>query len=195
MGRYLALPILGLSAALTASVVPHVIDVFVALIGSFAPALGGSRGQLSLVMLFVLCWSVHADLTESLIWALVGGLALDLLSALPLGASSIALVLMAFAVNSAARQLLRVRLLFLAAITPLATLFLAAWTLGALALLGYSYDILAYARWTLLPTMLINLLAVLPLYGLTRILQRRLKGGLNAAPQSLSPGAERRIEA
>ena len=195
MGRYLALPVLGLSAALTASVLPHVIDLLFALVGSVAPALSNTGGQLSLVMLFVLCWSVHADLAESLIWAVVGGLALDLLSVLPLGATSIALVLMAFAVNSAARQLLRVRLIFLAAITPLATLFLAAWTLVALALLGYGYDILVYARLTLLPTMLLNLLAVLPLYGLTRILQRRLKGGLQAAPQSLSHGADRRSEA
>ena len=195
MSRYLAIPVLGLAAALTASILPHFIDVCIALLGAVTPLLNQTRGQLSLVMLLVICWSIHADLTESLVWAVVGGLALDLLSILPLGATSVALVLLAFGVNSVARQLLRVRLVFLVAITPLATLFLTAWTLLALALLGYTYDIVAVASMTLLPSMLWNSLAVLPIYALTRLLQRRLKGGLQIAPQSLAQGSEARREA
>ncbi len=195
MGRYLSIPALGLAAALSASLIPHAIDFLVALLGFVTPAFNSSRGQLSLVMLLVICWSVHADLTESLIWAVVGGLALDLLSVLPSGATSLALALLAFAVNSSARQLIRMRLIFLIAIAPVATLLLTAYTLALLALQGYSYDILAVARLILIPSALLNSLAVIPVYAVTRLLQRRLEGGLQIAPQSLRSRSAARADA
>lgn len=194
MGRYLSIPILGFSAALTASIVPQAIDFVIGLLSNISPILSGTRGQLSLVMLIVMCWSVHAELTDSLVWAIVGGFALDLLSILPVGATSVALVLIAFTVNSVAAQLLRIRLLFLIAATPVATLFLAAYTLFALALLGSTYEVLAVTRHILIPTMIFNLLAVIPIYALTRYLQRRLEGGLQIAPQTLAPGSSSRMQ-
>ena len=117
MSRYLSIPILGLSAALTASIIPHAIDFFIALLSNLTPVLNNTRGQLSLVMLFVLCWSIRGDLADCLIWALVGGIALDLLSILPLGTTSIVLILIAFVANSVAQQLFSVRLFFLIAFT------------------------------------------------------------------------------
>ncbi len=190
MGRYLSIAILGLAAALSASFLPQLIAFFVALLGNFSPLLNHTRGQLSLVLLLVLCWSMRASLLDSLLWALVGGLMLDMLSMLPLGATSIALLLIAFLINSAARQLLRLRIVFLLAITPVATIFLFVYSYLALALLGHSYDALSVIRLVLLPTMLYNFIAVLPIYAFTRWLQRRLEGGLQIAPQSLAQGAE-----
>lgn len=195
MGRYFAVPVLGLAAALTASLIPQAIDFLVALLGLLTPAFNNTRGQLSLVMLFVICWSIHADLTESLIWGVVGGLALDLLSALPLGATSLALAALAFAVNSMARQLFPVRLIFLIAIAPLATMLLMAYALVLLALMGYSYALLDFAQLVLVPSMLLNGLAVIPVYALTRLVQRRLEGGLQIAPQSLASGSAARSDA
>ncbi len=194
MGRYLSIPILGLSAALMASMVPHVIDFLIALLSNITPVLNNTRGQLNLVMLFVICWSIHAELTESLVWAFVGGLALDLLSILPIGATSVALILIAFAVNGVARQLFRVRLMFLIAVTPLATLFLTTYTLFALAILGNTYEVLTVTRLVLIPTILLNLLAVMPVYVVVRLLQHRLEGGLQIAPQSLIQGSASRAE-
>ena len=188
MGRYLSILVLGLAAALSASIIPHAITFVVSLLGNFLPPLEQTRGQLNLVMLFVLCWSLRADLTESLIWALVGGLAIDLLSILPLGTTSIVFILFAFFVNSVARQLFRVRVLFLVAITPLATIALTLYTLFALALTGLSYDFLALLRLVLIPTIVYNSLAVVPVYAVVRLMQRRLAGGLQIAPQSLAPG-------
>ena len=189
MARYLSIAVLGLSAALSASIVPHAIAFFVSLLGNFLPALEQTRGQLNLVMLFVLCWSVRADLTESLIWALVGGLAVDLLSILPLGTTSIVFILFAFFVNGVARQLFRVRVLFLAVVTPAATIVLTLYSLFALALTGLSYDFLDLLRLVLAPTMVYNFLAVVPVYAVVRLIQRRLEGGLQIAPQSLAPGS------
>lgn len=194
MGRYLSIPVLGLSAALTASILPHAIDVLIALVSTVTPAFSNTRGQLNLVMLFVICWSVHAEPTDCLVWALVGGIALDLLSILPIGTTSIALIVIAYSFNSIARQLFHVRLIFLVSAIPIATLLLTAYTLVALAIAGNFYDILALTRLVLIPTMLLNLLAVIPVYAVVRLLQRRLGGGLQIAPQSLIPGARSRTD-
>lgn len=190
MGRYMSIGVLGLAAALSASFIPQFIAFVVALLSNFTPLLNDSRGQPSLVMLLVICWSLRSSLADGFVWALVGGIMLDLLSVLPVGTTSAALVIMTFVVNSAAQQLLRLRIFFLLAITALATVFMTAYTIVALFLLGHSYDIPALIRLMLLPTMIYNLIAVLPLYAFVRIVQRRLEGGLQIAPHSLTLGTE-----
>ncbi len=190
MGRYLSVVVLGLAAALSASFLPQFIAFAVALLSNFTSVLDQSRGQLSLVMLLVICWSMRSSLADGFIWAVVGGIMLDLQSILPIGTSSAALVLIVFVVNSVAQQLLRLRILILLTITALATLFMSAFTLAALILLGNSYDIASLARLMLAPTMIYNLVAVLPLYALARMAQRRLEGGLQIAPHSLTLGTE-----
>ncbi len=190
MGRYLSIAVLGLAAALSASFVPQFIAFVVALLSNFTPVLNESRGHPSLVMLLVICWSLRSSLAEGFVWALVGGIMLDLLSILPIGTSSAALVMIVFVVNGVAQQLLRLRSVFLLAITAIATVFLTAYTIIALFLLGYSYDIPSLIRLMLLPTMISNLVAVLPLYAIVRIAQRRLEGGLQIAPHSLTLGTE-----
>ena len=189
MGRYLSILVLGLAAALSASIIPQAITFLVSILGNFIPALEQTRGQLSLVMLFVLCWSVRAELTESLIWALVGGLAIDLLSILPSGTTSIVLIFFAFFVNSVARQLFRIRILFLVAVIPAATIVLTLYNVFALALTGLSYDFLTVASLVLIPSIIYNLAAVVPVYAVVRLLQRKLEGGLQIAAQSLTPGS------
>ena len=190
MGRYLSIGILGVAAALSASFIPQFIAFVVALFSNFTPILNNTRGQPSLVMLLVICWSVRSSLADGFLWALVGGIMLDLLSILPIGTSSAALVLIVFIVNGVAQELLRLRILFLLAITALATVFMTAYTIVALLLMGHSYDIPSLLRLMLLPTMIYNLIAVLPLYAFVRLAQRRLEGGLPIAPHSLTLGTE-----
>lgn len=190
MGRYLSIGVLGLAAALSASFIPQFIAFVVALLGNFTPILNNSRGHPSLVMLLVICWSLRSSLADGFVWALVGGILLDLLSILPIGTSSAALVLIVFVVNSFGQQLLRLRVIFLLAITAIATVFMTAYTVVALFLLGQSYDVPALIRLMLLPTLVYNLIAVLPLYALVRLAQRRLEGGLQIAPHSLTLGTE-----
>ena len=192
MTRYLSIAILGLAAAISASIAPQFLDFAVALLGNITPVLNNTRGQLSLVMLVILCWSIRAELEDALVWAFVGGLMVDMLSILPLGATSAAFIIIVFAVNGIARQLFRVRLLFLVAAAPVATLFLTTYNLLALALLGSSYDIASVLRLILIPSMIYNLLAVLPVYAIVRMIQRRLEGGLQIAPQRLTQWIEAR---
>jgi|GEM_PF-245288 len=195
MGRYLSILVLGVAAALSASLLPQALVIVVELGGAVIPLLADTRGQLSLVMLLVLCWSLHASLTEGFVWALVGGIALDLLSVLPLGTTSAALLIMVYGINRLSQHLLRARIVLLLAMAAVATLVMAAYTYAALVLLGYTYDLWAVGRFVLLPTLLYNLVAVLPLFAIVRFFQRRLEGGLLVAPQSLSqmPDARRQM--
>lgn len=190
MGRYLSIGILGLAAALSASFIPQFIGFVIALLSNFTPIMHNTRGQPNLVMLLVICWSFRSSLGDSFVWALVGGILLDLLSILPVGTSSAALVIVVFVVNAVAQQLLRLRVLFLLAATAFATVFMAAYTVSALLLLGHTYDIPALIRLALAPTMIYNLVAVIPLYAFVRFVQRRLEGGLQIAPHSLTLGTE-----
>jgi len=186
VGRYLSIPILGFSAALASSILPQVIAFFIALLSGITPILDNSRGQLSLVMLFVIAWAVHADLVEGFIWAFVGGIAMDLLSILPIGASSFGLVLVVFVINTIATQIYRVNLAIILALTLVATIFMQFFTYQILVLFGNSYNLLALIRLVLIPTMIYNAIAILPIYGLVRLIQRRLESGLQTAPNTLS---------
>lgn len=177
MGRYLSLPILGFAAALSSSIIPQIIGFVIALLGGIIPFLDNTRGQLSLVMLLVVAWSIRSDLEGSFAWALVGGIAMDLLSIIPVGVSSIALLLIVFVVNSIAQQIYRVNVLMILAITIVATLFMQFYTYLALVIMGNSYTLLALIRLILIPTLIYNLILILPIYGFVRLIQRRLESG------------------
>jgi len=182
MGRYLSLPILGLAAALSSSIIPQIIGFVIILLGSITPVLDNTRGQLSLVMLLVIAWSIRSDLEGSFAWALVGGIAMDLLSILPVGTSSFGLLLIVFVVNSISQQIYRVNIVMILAITIIATLFFQFFTYMALVALGNSYNLVALIRLILIPTIIYNLIAILPIYGFVRLIQRRLESGLQNAP-------------
>lgn len=186
MGRYLSIPILGLAAALSASIIPHMIGFAAAALGGLAPILENTRGQISLVMLLVMTWAIRSSMTDSFVWAFVGGIAMDLLSILPLGASSFALALIVFAVSAISHQLYQVRVISILVMTALSTVFLQVFIWQILALLGSSYDLPSLIRLVLLPTIVYNLAAVLPVYGFVRWLQRRLESGLQSAPHTLA---------
>lgn len=186
MGRYISIPILGFAAALSSSIIPQFIGFVLALLGSITPILDNSRGQLSLVLLLVIAWAIHADLTEGFVWAFVGGIAIDLLSILPIGASSFALVLIVFAINTISNQIYRINVVMIIAITLVSTVFMQFATYQILVLLGNSYNLLALIRLVLIPTLIYNAIAILPVYGVMRIIQRRLEGGLQSAPNTLA---------
>lgn len=186
MGRYLSIPILGLAAALSSSIIPQVISFFVILLGDIIPFIANTRGQLSLVMLLVVAWAMRSDLTGSFAWAFVGGITMDLLSILPIGTSSFALILIVYVINSISVQIYRISIPMILVITLVATFFMQFFTYQALVLLGNSYNLLALIRLVLIPTMFYNLVAILPIYGFVRLIQRRLEGGLQTASTSLA---------
>lgn len=177
MGRYLSILILGLAAALSTTILPQLLTLAVSLAGNVTPVLSNTRGQINLVMLVALAWSVRADLSSAFIWAFIGGILLDLFSILPLGTSSAALLIIAYFANGVARQVYRARVFTILAMTFLATVFLYAFTFAALLLLGNQYDFLAQIRMVLMPTLFYNLVVCIPVYGVIRVVQRRVWAG------------------
>ena len=190
MGRYLSVPILVFATALSASVLPQLVGFGVGLLGNVTPILNNTRGQFSLVMLLVLAWSIRSDLVSGFVWALVGGILLDLYSAIPIGTSSAALMIIVYAANGAAQQLYRMRIVTLLAMTLLATLFFQVYTYCALLLLGLSYDILMVIRLVFIPTIIYNLVGALPTYAIVRLIQRRLRFNAPSSSTNLSLEAD-----
>lgn len=158
--------------------------------GNVTPVLNNTRGQLSLVMLLVLAWSIRSDLASGFVWALVGGILLDLYSILPIGTSSAALMIIVYVANGAVQQLYRVRVVTLLTLTFLATLFFQVYTYCALILWGLSYDVLMVIRLVLIPTIVYNLAGILPIYALVRLLQRRLRASDPSASANISLGTD-----
>jgi rod shape-determining protein MreD len=168
MGRAISLPILMLAAILQATVTAQI------------PILGGKP---DLVFLLVLGWSIHARLEDSVIWAFVGGIVLDLFSAAPIGTSVIGMIITVFIVHSVQRQLYRVGLVSIIWLVLLGTAI--QHTLELLILLASGFQpafanqlgygaILETITYVILPTMFYNLLLVLPIYWLIRRIQKRV---------------------
>ena len=189
MGRYLSILILGVAAALSTAILPQLLALAVSLLGNVTPALNNTRGQINLVMLVALAWSVRAELSSAFIWAFIGGILIDLFSILPLGTSSAALLIIAYIANGVARQVYRVRVFTILAMTVLATVFLFAYTFAALLLLGNEYDLLTQMRLVLMPTLLYNLIVCVPVYGMIRVVQRRVWTGRSETTGSLTRAA------
>ena len=129
MGRYLSIPVLGLAAAISASILPQLVAFAVGVTSNFTPFLVNTRGNLSLVMLLVLAWSIRSELGGAFVWALVGGIAIDLFSILPVGTSSAVLLIIVYMVNGFSRQLYRMRIVWLLAVTLLCDALLSVYSL------------------------------------------------------------------
>ncbi len=168
MATTLAILLLGLAVVIQAS-----------LSALFLPVDGGPN----LVFLMVLAWSLNTNLRSGIIWALAGGLLLDLLSLLPVGTSALGLLVLVFVVSGLGTQLYRVGALWLIGLTATGTIFqemlvlilLDFYVLGGLLPSDNGFD----PTWgrdfgtVVLPTLVYNLLLIAPVYGLLRRVQRR----------------------
>lgn len=161
MGAILSLPILALAATLQSTVAAQI------------QILGGRP---DLVFLLVLAWSIHARLEESVTWAFVGGVMQDLLSATPLGTSSLGMVLLVFGVDLLKQQVYRVGLLMLGGLVIGGTLLQQLVHVAVLLVAGYRITLIDIA-YVVFPTMLYNLVFIWPLYWFVRRAQRRIGVG------------------
>lgn len=145
----------------------------------------GSAGP-DLIFLIVLAWSINVDLRKGLVWAFIGGLMLDLLSAAPLGTSSIGLMLVVFMVSGLGSQFYQVRLPLLAVLTAGGTL-VRYFALYAIIILLARTGLLNFPEQpqtlifipdltsTILATLVYNLVLIWPAYWLVRRIQSRTR--------------------
>jgi rod shape-determining protein MreD len=153
----IGLPLLLLAAVLQSTVLAHlrVLD-----------------GTLDLTLLLVLGWTLAGDWQGGLVWGLVGGICLDLLSGAPFGASAIGLVCVAYFASLSEGRFWRSHILLPLATVILGTLGLHVIQLLVLRLNGEAVDIgFALARVTL-PATVLNTAGMLPIY----YAMRRLRG-------------------
>jgi rod shape-determining protein MreD len=168
MGSFISLPVLVLAVVLQVTVVPQF------------SYLGGRP---DLVLLFVMAWTLNSSLEEGVVWAFVGGILNDLLSAMPTGASVFGMVILVFAIHLIRRQIYRVSIISLVWITLLGSFFHQLSLLVIMLLTGFQaaglgrfgIGVLASdLTYVIFPTMVYNLLVIFPVYWIVRRIQKRV---------------------
>lgn len=131
-------------------------------------------GQADLVLVAIVAWALTGRSQEAMVLGLVGGLFLDLLSALPLGSTALALVLVAYAVSLTEGRLWGAHLLTPLGVVFAASLFFSAYTLLASVLVGARVDLTGLASRVVLPGLFLNMLMAVPAAQLASGLRRVL---------------------
>ena len=149
MGRYLGIPLLVIAALLNATVMVEL------RVGNGAP---------DLVLLLVVSWALLADVREALFWAVVGGVMQDLFSVAPLGASSLGLVLIAFAADTAFGDVRRTNVLIPPLVAVAGTVIYHIGLFGILRMSGYPVPFGLAIGYVTLPAMIYNGIAILPVF-------------------------------
>lgn len=160
MGYFFGTVLLSVAAIMQATFVPQV------------RLLGGGP---DLVFLLVLSWAINAELESSVVWAVLGGLFLDLLSLQPTGTSILGLVFIVFLVGGIGRQVYRMGVFILVGLVILGTVIQQAAIMAILTLMGFRVDWLYSATYVVAPTIVYNLLLIGPLYWFVRRTQRRIQ--------------------
>lgn len=162
MGYYLSVPLLALAAALQSTLIPQ---------------LRIAQGQPDLVLLLVLSWSFRSRLEEGLTWAFIGGIFQDLLSLTPLGTSSLSLIIISYSAHSIGEQLYSLNPLVVTLAGLFSTVGKYSLTFIVFLFIGLRPDLLSSIRYVFLPTLLYNLVLLLPIYGFVRFIQARISYG------------------
>lgn len=169
MGSFLSLPILILAAVIQVTIMPRI------------NILGGRP---DLVFLLVMAWSLNTSLEQGIIWAFVGGISSDLLSAAPLGTSIVGMIILVFIIHGAREQIYRVGLFTLIWVVVLGTFFhriviililiFAGFSPAFAERLGYGVVIQQITSFVF-PTMIYNLVVMLPIYSFVRRIQKQIQ--------------------
>ena len=159
MGGLLSIPLLAFAAALQATLIPQI------------RLLGGGP---ELVFLIVLAWSIHSNLEDSILWAFIGGITQDLLSAAPTGTSVVGMLLLVFAVSGLGQQVFRIGILILVGLVFAGTIVNHLMSMFILTLAGFQVDWLNNLTFVTAPTVVYNLVFIFPIYWFIRRLQKRI---------------------
>jgi rod shape-determining protein MreD len=127
-----------------------------------------------LVLMAVTSWSLLRGSEEGMLWALIGGVILDLFSGAPFGVYSLALIIIGFAAGLGQRNMLRIEILAPILVIPLSTVVYLLITMVLLSVLGWKIEWTARLGTVLLPSVLVNSLGMPFVYLPARLLHRRV---------------------
>jgi rod shape-determining protein MreD len=120
-------------------------------------------GNLDLLLLVVLCWSLLRP-EEGMVWAVLAGFFADIFTGGPFGITSIALLLSAFCIGQLHGRLRTHSPIVVMAIALFGTALTHLATIALLALFGRSLDIGYLLLYVTLPTAFLNTLCAVPVY-------------------------------
>ena len=160
MNAYLTFVILGALAILQSTVLPQI-----TVLGVYP----------DVMLMVVTSWSLLRGSEEGMLWALIGGLMLDLLSSAPFGVCTLPLLLVSFLCGLSQRGIFRFDLLIPIFVIPVATLVYGGTVLILLKLLGWPVTLGEGLQYVILPSMLVNTLGIPFVYVLMRLLDTRAR--------------------
>lgn len=169
---WLSFPLLALAAAAQATFLPQ-IRIF--------------NGQPDLVFLIVLAWSIHATPAQAVVWAFVGGIMQDLLSAAPVGTSTLGLLVIIALLDGLRGQLARVGVLTYIGLVLVGSFIIKIALLIVLIGIGFVVQPVGVFSSNVLPSVAYNLVLMLPVYSVVRLIQRRV------APPELDSARSARV--
>ncbi|MBN2556060.1 MAG: rod shape-determining protein MreD [Anaerolineales bacterium] len=135
--------------------------------------IGFLDGQPDLILVILIAWSLAGRADEAMVFALIGGVFLDLLSGTPFGATSIIYVAALYMISLVEGKFWKGHFLLPPAITLFTSLVIYAYSLGVLFLIGHQVDLSYALARVILPGTFINLLLALPAYHLMSNFQER----------------------
>lgn len=126
-----------------------------------------------LMLLAVTSWSLLRGSAEGMLWALIGGLAMDLFSGAPLGVCTLPLLIVGFLSGLSEKTVFRLDLLIPILVIPLASLLYGTGMWVILRVLGWPAVWGQSLTQVILPGALVNTLAMPAVYLALRVLYRR----------------------
>ena len=131
-------------------------------------------GRPDLVLLVVVAWGINGRSKEAMIWGLIGGLFLDLLSGLPFGITSIILILITYLVSFSEGRFWEANFLMPMGVMMGASLAFHLLSLLILLLLGKAIELDFAVLRIMLPSTFLNLILALPVTQLIKSLSNSI---------------------
>jgi rod shape-determining protein MreD len=126
-----------------------------------------------LMLMVVTAWSLLGGTQEGLLWALVGGVPMDLMSGARFGVHTLALLVVSFGTGFGQRTVFRSEILMPILVIPMATLVYELIILGMLFLTGWPVLWGAQMTKVVLPCVFVNTICMPLVYLGVRMLYRR----------------------
>ncbi len=123
-------------------------------------------GPLDLVVVVLICWTLNERVRDEWTWALIGGAMVGFVSALPAPVPIVSYLLVTAVSVYLKRRVWQVPILALFVTIVLGTLIVHLTTFAVLTVLGTPLPIFEALNLIILPSLLLNLLAAIPVNGL-----------------------------
>lgn len=127
-----------------------------------------------LMLMVVTSWSLLRGTQEGMLWALSGGVSMDLLSGARFGLHSLALLIVSFATGFGERTIFRFEILTPVLVIPFATFGYQLALMAGLFLFGWPVVWGTMMRAVVLPSMLVNTICMPFVYLIVRVLHRHI---------------------